>query len=570
MPTTDKTAKIVLNSLAALAILCCCALMVPSVQAIIIETGNRLIPGRNWNSVAWASNIFAFSLAASICLGVYFISQLKPLPSFFEKYGDKIRIVVFTTIIAIGILVKIVLYAKCRSLWLDEALLAENIVSRNWSELIASPLINGQSAPILYVIAVKAICSVWGYSEFSLRSFSFILFIGLLICEMVLLRKHLRFDVTKTLFILTIIAVLPMYNYYSNELKPYMGDAFFVVLAILLYGFYTQKKMSLATLTFFYLLILGFCSPSIFFIGGIMTTEFVAAVFAKNKKDIISVSVSGVLIVALFYLYFRWWMSSVVGFMVGSWGDYAAKRSAVAAIAAIFSPGLVSGNASVWVFVPFALRGVYLMIKGKDKIAYSTALSVLLAFSASFIGMWPLIGRLWLFLPAIVLTFSFVGLNFDSKGAKRITDTVGFCLYSIIAVYYTILCMEKIKNGIYLDKQEVNPLISYIKDHIKNDENLYVYSPAQYALRFKNGYTTTKIGNVDRDNIIYGINTDEWKDSARGAELDTVINSRKAYLLFQHHHAGIKPGLTVLQKYGTVTEVLNSHDTPLLYFEAYP
>jgi len=570
MSADNEKVKIVLNLLAALAILCCCILIIPQVQSIAIESGSRLLPGRNWNYAAWTSKISMFSLAAIICLGVYFVLQVKRLRSFFEKYGEKICIVALTAIIAVSILVRVVMYAKCRSLWLDEALLAESIASRNWSALFASSLSNDQSAPILYVAAVKTICSVLGYSEFSLRFFSFISFIGLLIGEFILLKKYLNFDGIKTAFVLTMTAVLPTYLYYSNESKPYMGDAFFVVLTILLYYLYTQKKLSLVTLTLFYMLILGFCSPSIFFVGGILTTEFLTAALAKNKKVMYSTLISGILILTVFYLYFRWWMSPALSFMTGYWDEYAAKRSVVMSISAIFSPGLISSNALIWCLVPFALHGVYSLIKGKDKIAYSVVLSVLLAFLASFMGKWPLIGRLWLFLPAIVLTFSFVGLNFVLNGDKKIIDIAGFCLFSIITVYYSISSLEKVGDKMYLDKQEVNPLILYVKEHIKNDEKLYVYSPAQYTLKFKNGYTTGKIGNSDRDNIIYGVTTDEWNDTSLGvgAELDTIIKSRKAYLLFQHHRAGISPGLTVLQKYGTVTEVLNFHDTPLLYFES--
>jgi hypothetical protein len=569
MLTSGEKIKFILNLSAVLAILCCCALMIPQVQAFIVESGRRILPGRNWNSVSWASNISTFSLAAGICLGVFSVLRLKRLRSFFECHGEKICVVVSAAIIATGIIVRVVMFAKCRSLWLDEALLAENIVSRNWSDLLASPLSNQQSAPVLYVVAVKAICSALGYSEISLRLFSLVSFIGLLIGELILLRKYLKFDDIKTVFVLTITAVLPAYVYFSNELKPYMGDAFFVILTILLYWLHTQKNLSLTRLTLFYLLILGFCSSSIFFVGGILATEFLIAAFARNKKDTLSALISGVLISAVFYLYFRWWMSPALDFMTEYWCEQRVKRSTVAAVTAIFSPGLISGSALVWLFVPFALRGVYLLIKRKDKVAYSVALSLLLAFLTSFMGKWPLIGRLWLFLPAIVLTFSLVGLEFVLKGGKRVVDMAVFCLFSIITVYYSISCLEKVKDRMYLDRQEVNPLILYVKEHIKSDEKLYVYSPAQYALKYKNGYTTGRIGNSDRDNIIYGVTTEEWNDTSLGigTELDTIIKSGKAYLLFQHHNTGINHGLTVLQKYGTVTEIMNYHDTPLLYFE---
>jgi uncharacterized membrane protein len=135
-------------------------------------------------------------------------------------------------IVAMGIIVRIIMYIKCRSLWLDEALLAENIVSRNWLELLATPFIGGQSAPVLYVIVVKSIGSIFGYSEFSLRIFSFLAFMGLLICEVIVLKKIFNFSNCKICFVAVMSALLPSYIWYSNELKPYMSDAFFVLLII--------------------------------------------------------------------------------------------------------------------------------------------------------------------------------------------------------------------------------------------------------------------------------------------------------------------------------------------------
>ena len=43
------------------------------------------------------------------------------------------------------------------TLWEDEARLAENIVSRNMGELLTPPLTHLQTAPVLYLVFVKAL-----------------------------------------------------------------------------------------------------------------------------------------------------------------------------------------------------------------------------------------------------------------------------------------------------------------------------------------------------------------------------------------------------------------------------
>jgi hypothetical protein len=637
---------------------------------------------------------------AIFCFGVCLVLRADKLPSFLEKHGAKIFTVISALVVGFSIAVRIFMYAKCRSLWLDEAALAESVVSRNWKELFASPLSGGQSAPALYLAAVKAISSVLGYSEFSLRIFSFLSFIGLLVCEYILLKKVLKTDNIKTAFVLMITAVMPGFVYYSNEFKPYMSDAFFVLLTLLLYAFYAQNKISLVKLTVFYVLISGFCSPSIFFIGGILAAEFLAAVFAKDKKHTVHVVISGLSVAALFGLYYCWWMSPIQKHMDGYWNAapdksqfnaffivlvillyllytlYRQKKASliiltvsyvlisvlcppaiffaggisvaeflsavlagdrkriisfsasILSIAAVFglyyglrtslvqeslkgfynipqgnTGGLVNrikdifmafdiDSRLVWALVPFALLGVYSLIRQKNKVAYAVVMSMLFACLASSIGKWPLNGRLWLFLPAVVAVFSSAGVDYISKGDNIYLRKIIFCLFLAVTVYYTKLCantlleepkmMRIVSSGTevelspqcefhntYVYTEEVNPLIEYVKEHIKDDEALYVFPATVPALKFKNGYKTAKIGRLEGgDNIIYGVSGDEWNENKLGPELDAIVRSRKAYLIFSHYWRGIEPGLSVLTEYGTVEPVLVNYDTPLLYFKA--
>jgi hypothetical protein len=117
---------------------------------------------------------------------------------------------------------------------------------------------------------------------------------------------------------------------------------------------------------------------------------------------------------------------------------------------------------------------------------------------------------------------------------------------------------------------EINPLISYVQRNIKGDEKLYVHPHAQLGFGFMNGYNTTKIGECMDDNIIYGIDY-YWNQGSLENDLQSILASRKTYLIFQELWWGwllIDEGcLSVLRNYGTLTEVMNVHDTPLYYFE---
>ena len=562
------------------AIIFCCILLPSQVRNFIIETGEKVI-GRNLNNDIFNSFIeliLIYSLTVFFCFIFILLATVNSIQDLLErhrKYRENIFIFFSIIILIISIIVRIVMYVKCRSLWIDEAMLADSIVARNWHELLRPPLSNNQSVPVLYVISVKLICSVLGYSEFSLRLFSLLSFIGLLVCERIFLKRALGCNNFQIAFVVAMTALLPAYIWYSNELKPYMSDAFFIILTILLHFYYTQNKIKLPTLTISYILILGFSSPAIFFVGGIFVLEFFIAVFNKNKKQIYIFLISGAIILTVFGLYYHWWMSPVSEAMKAYWGNRNKQYNIIIQLLFIFDPRAGSSNSSfVMFFVPFALLGIFSLNKSKNKMARSVVLSLLFVFLASVMGYWPMTGRLWLFLPAIVLVFTPIGIDFihDKIKERKITNAIEFFLFSAIVIFLSLNCLGYVGDKMYFRRQEINPLINYVERNIKDDEKLYVYPFAKDTFNYKNGYATTKIGNVDDDNIIFGINPNEWNENILGNELRLILENEKTYLIFQHYQhyeVGIDKGLAVLRNYGILTEVMNAYGTPLYYFEKY-
>ena len=571
LPKEEKIEKI-FRIVSIFAIVFCCLLLFPYMRNLIIEITEKVL-GRNLkNHSKWLNLLLKYSLYAIFIFSIILTSTLEKLEVFYKKYGKHFFIITSTGIIVMSVIVRIIMYIKCRSLWFDEAMLAHSIVTRNWFELLVPPLLNMQSAPVLYVIAVKAICSFIGYSEFSLRVFSLFSFFGLLLCEIILLKKAFNLDNYRIAFVVVVSALLPGYIWYSNELKPYMGDAFFVVFTILLYYFYMQEKIKLPLLSVLYILVLGFSSPALFFIGGILFNEFLFSAFNKNKKLLISTVISGIAIIAVFGLYYYWWMLPVLKPMQIYWDRF--RQYNIKGVQNIFSPGYVNSDSSfVKFFVPFALMGFFSLSKLKNKIACSVILSLFFAFLASALGYWPLSGRLWLFLPVIVLIFTPLGIDFihDKIKIKKVTGKIEFIIFLVATLHLSIGCLGYTGDKMYFPRHEINPLICFVQRNIKEDEKLYIYPEARSAFDYKNGYTATKIGNVSEDNILYGKNRDEWNEAYPGDELQLILKYKKTYLIFSHYlggyWGGIENGLAVLRNYGTLTEIMNVHDTPLYYFE---
>jgi len=565
LPNSEKIYKILLF-VSIFGLICCFMLLFPHSRIFVIIVAEMAL-GRNLNNELWMRVLLRFTTLTTVSISIIIFQILaRDLITNNLERCKKFFIFAAFGIVVMSIVIIVTMQIRGRSLWLDEAMLATSIISRDLNGLLDPPLDNGQSAPFLYIIAVKLLCAVLGYSEFSLRLFSFLAFIGLLICTKELAKKALLYTNYQTAFVVAMSAVLPTFIWYSNEFKPYMSDAFFVVLTFLLYFHYTQGKIRLSVLTTLYLIFFGFSTPVIFFIGGIFIYEFILSI--RNKEKIVFVFLSGVIFLVISVLYFRWWHLPILRSMQSFWDDFA-EQSLLFRLIGLFS-GTGNSDSSFLIFlVPFALLGIYFFIKSKNKLAYVALLSLCLVFSASAMGFWPMHGRLWLFLPAIVLLFTPSGIDFIHNKVKqrKITNFMEFLFFTAILAGFSINSLGYLGDRMYFPKQEINPLIYHVQNNIKEGEKLYIYPAARFTFEFKNGYSSRRIGDVQYDNILFGINRYEWNEDSLGNELQSILEHERVFLIFQHHWVGISRGLDILRNYGSLTEIMNVQNTPLYFFE---
>jgi hypothetical protein len=122
----------------------------------------------------------------------------------------------------------LIVICRNRSLWLDEAALGYNIVSRSYSELL-QPLSYRQVAPIGYLLLSKACNSLFGYNDIAIRIPSIIAYL----CLFLILGRRARSPewVLRFVFIVSAAGVIK----YAFELKQYIYDVLLMVV-LLAYG----------------------------------------------------------------------------------------------------------------------------------------------------------------------------------------------------------------------------------------------------------------------------------------------------------------------------------------------
>src|SRR6266516_3629378 len=123
-------------------------------------------------------------------------STSENLKSFFTRDNSAVIVLLF-----IGFLLRVRQYLTGRSLWVDEAMLALNIVNRNFGGLF-KPLDYDQGAPIGFLLVEKSFNTTLGKSEFALRLFPLLVGLTSLWIFYLLLKR-----ITNTAGLLTALAL---------------------------------------------------------------------------------------------------------------------------------------------------------------------------------------------------------------------------------------------------------------------------------------------------------------------------------------------------------------------------
>jgi len=208
-------------------------------------------------------------------------------------------------LLLLGALLRVRQYLAGRSLWVDEAMLALNIVNRNFAEMF-QPLDYDQGSPIGFLLVEKIFNSILGKNEFALRLFS--LLVGLLSLWLFYLLSK-RIATKAGLFTaLALFAFNPRLVYYSSEVKQYIADVV-VTISLLLIAApvfnMSPRKKDFAWLMLAGLIALWFSHPALFVLTGIGLALVIVTLKRRDYSSLrflIGMGILWVLDIGLLYL----------------------------------------------------------------------------------------------------------------------------------------------------------------------------------------------------------------------------------------------------------------------------
>lgn len=425
-------------------------------------------------------------------------------------------------IIAFGIVLRLDQYFFNRSLWLDEAFFANNVVNRTFFELLIPPLeYTGHIMPPGLLIMAKLMITLFGNSDLILRLFPLIC--GIIALVLFYQVAKIYISARAVPLALFFFAISDSLIYYSSEFKQYSNDVVVALILLILADYLRTSPLTFAKLLLLTLvgsLVLWFSHPAVFTLATIGIYLLFIHFSTKTWKPVINLSI----VYAIWLLNF-----SVLYFFIirietpaNQWlRQFWTLENA-------FMPFPLSIHGIHWLaenflkmlnypvgFNQVELAGTLLILGSvgvfaKNRLTlFLLGLPLLLVLGVSFFHQYPFSGRLLLFLtPSLYLLIA--------EGLTKIKIDLPACYSNWVEtltpiVLLAFLCgYPFIKDLNYWNTprviQETKPLFQYVQQHRQPADTLYLYYWMEPAFRY---YANFYNFNYEDCHLISPIPTDQ-------------------------------------------------------------
>lgn len=344
--------------------------------------------------------------------------------------------IVLGVLVTLGAALRIYTYAANRSLWLDEAALANNILARGFAQL-AAPLDRLQVAPLGFLWLEKTAVSLLGTNEYALRLVPLIAGLAGLALFAQLAWRLLR--PTAATFAVALFAIAIPLIYFSAETKQYSFD---VAMALALFVLALPRRMEaplppgalaltpgrMAALAILGALAPWLSQPSVFTLGAVALYLLLLLLRGSASRTLppLATSEGRRSARSLGALFALWALSGAASILHSlaqlGWSDRGDldrfwERAFLPVSAGLLESAHWLGGTAMEVFswllpsrvAPLALTlfvlGVIALVRRRDGTATLLLAPLAFALAASALGLYPFTYRLTLFAaPSILMT----------------------------------------------------------------------------------------------------------------------------------------------------------------------
>ena len=408
-------------------------------------------------------------------------------------------------IIALGCFFIGVQYFYNRSLWFDEALLALNIINRNYAELLL-PLDYYQSAPVLFLLIERFFVQISGQGEMSLRAFPVLCSLTSVLLFYRVAQK-LASNKAVSLLALSLFCLSPSLIYFSSEIKQYICDVLVLLLNYWAMFRHIEGKGRFRNPT---LSIVGVVSVFLSNIAPVVLCTTGMFLLAKrvsqhgfknleNTKTYLVVASWAAAFGAYYFLFIA--NHPLQQHMTDYWQKAFPPQNlfsteflkwAARAVKMVFT-GALAFPEKYGLFVPFVLAYVvalaHLFKSRKFEMLYLLTAPVLLHFALAYFKLYPFEHRFILYqTPLFVVGISIGFYQFYRKIVEeRLKKRWPLLLLLLPAIFLFQLVSE-----FPIERDEIKRSITFINNNIAKGDNLYIYYGAAGAFRYyrQTGFVT--------------------------------------------------------------------------------
>lgn len=435
------------------------------------------------------------------------------------------------SIAIIGVILRSARYIYNRSLWLDEASLALNIINKNYLELL-KPLEYGQASPPLFLILVKFLTHFFGYGERVLRLIPFLAGIISVFLFWYLSKKFLNKNIVPIALILFAIARYPIY--FSSEFKQYstdlMASLIIVTCGIYLYeNNFNLKSSFLFAISGTFLIWLS--HTSVFMLSGVLVSLLLIVLIKhrqgsrKEYLKVMAVNVPWLISFLINYFLFvkdtahqslyDYWQSGFAPVIINSMEDLLWYPKIIISIINdplfLYFPGIVT-----FLF----LAGLIHYYKKENKLFFLILVfPIFIISAASFFKLYPIKSRMIFFLLPVFYLLILGGLEKLS---------VIFDKNKILIVFLVIFLLIQPLGWNMIapwGKEETRQLIEYYNNEKINGDRICLYYSTERAFLY---YTR----NSNENYII--IPHSRTNPEAYLTELEKLDGEGRIWFMFSH------------------------------------
>lgn len=454
-------------------------------------------------------------------------------PSFVERL---IYAVIFT-----GFVLSLAQFIYNRSLWMDEAALALDIIHDN-SSMLLKGLANGQVAPILY-LQIEHLCALLiPKSEYGLRLFPLLCYWTSLILFYRVLRCLFSNNFI-VLFALSLYVFNGAFIYYSSEVKQYMTDVM-VVNAML---FVTIKPYRKEQNRYITLAIAGAFAVFLSNISAVILAcagLYVMVGYVKDRKylwQILGVFFTWAIVFGVYYrcfIYNHPLKQLMLAYWIKAGGFMPLNNYLPAWVANKFVSNfyfqLYFGKAAGILLIVLFFTGIFYIIKNRMSVGILLLLPMPLHLLLSGIKLYPFDTRLVLYLTPLLIISVTYGVYWLSQFLPA-TNTKPVIQLAIPLVLFALLIAQSFP---LIRHDDLRRCISFMKSHSSKTDDVYITQSAKYPMLFYHdisfyaarhiiigSYTPPAISSGRNDlNQLKTLSKRVWVYTLRAYHEDTFIN----------------------------------------------